>query len=81
MNTVHAQEFTNQTQIKSQIPPPVFEKLTLELQTLSYLNTKALGLSEDLHNCGGYRYAILSDSHSTPITVIALPNVISNILQ
>ena len=43
--------------------------LTLRLQSLGYLNTYALGLCEDLHNCGGYRYAILSDSHNTPTTV------------
>lgn len=50
--------------------PPVFAELTLQLPTLSYLNTKALSLSEDLHKCGGYRYAILSDSHNTAILTL-----------
>lgn len=36
--------------------------LKLRPQTLGYLSTEALSLSEGLHNCGGYRYAILVDN-------------------
>lgn len=44
-------------------------KTPLRPLNMGYLNTEALGLFEDLNNCGGYRYAILSDRHNIPTTV------------
>ena len=39
-------------------------KSTKSTGSLGYLSTQVLGFSVDLHNFGGYRYAILSDSHN-----------------